>query len=461
MLSDPKAPASTPLAAPDTARILVGGHVGTDGGAHMVQRIGQPCCLIPDASARDWAAAAINRDVAVLVVDAAHGLTADLQRQAVLAHLFGVGHTILAIDTPDGDAATAQRVGDIADAAAAFASRAGLTALTCLPVAALPAHLDGLALPVTRPTPPPAQITDQLGAHLLWTSAEPMLPHRRYLLRIGGNTVPATITLLKDRVNPESGEQQAASRLTTGEIGFCNLSLDQTVTYETFADNREAGHFALIDPFSDTEAGTGLIAFGLRRATNLSWQHLDIDKQARAALKGQRSCVIWLTGLSGSGKSTVANLVERKLHVAGRHTYLLDGDNVRHGLNKDLGFTDADRVENIRRIAEVAKLFVDAGVIVLTAFISPFRAERRVARDLLEDGEFVEVFVDAPLTECERRDPKGLYKKARAGLVKHFTGLDSPYEPPERAELVLQTAELTAEQAADRIIAVLEERGFV
>jgi bifunctional enzyme CysN/CysC len=241
----------------------------------------------------------------------------------------------------------------------------------------------------------------------------------------------------------------------------CNLSLDHPVAFDAYRDNRDTGGFILIDRVSNHTVGAGLLDFALRRAHNIHLQALDLNKTLRAQIKGQKACVLWLTGLSGAGKSTVANLVEKKLHALGRHTYLLDGDNVRHGLNKDLGFTDVDRVENIRRIAEVAKLMVDAGLIVITAFISPFRAERRLARELMEAGEFIEIFVDTPLSVAETRDPKGLYRKARRGEIKNFTGIDSPYEVPENAEIQVETARLSADVAADLIIRELARRGVI
>ena len=307
----------------------------------------------------------------------------------------------------------------------------------------------------------PVNVTDQFAAHVLWMAAEPLLPGRHYLLRLGAVTVPAEITDLKYKINVNTLEHQAGKTLDMNELAFCNLALDHVVAFDPYAENRDMGGFILIDRFTNATVGAGMIAYGLRRATNIAWQELDVDKGARARQKGQTPCVLWFTGLSGSGKSTIANLVEKKLHALGRHTYILDGDNVRHGLNKDLGFTSADRVENIRRVGEVARLFVDAGLIVLTAFISPFQAERVLAREILGDGEFIEVFVDTPLAECERRDPKGLYKKARAGKIANFTGLDSPYEPPVSPNIILDTAQLSEEAAADRVIAYLRERGAV
>jgi bifunctional enzyme CysN/CysC len=302
----------------------------------------------------------------------------------------------------------------------------------------------------------PPQVSDQFEATLVWMDDEHMLPGRPYLLKIGARTVGASITEFKYRVNVNTLEHTAAKRLELNEIGICNLSLDQAIPFEAYADNRDLGGFILIDRMSNRTVGAGMLHFALRRAENIHWQALDVHKEARAAQKGQKGRVVWFTGLSGAGKSTIANLVEKRLHALGRHTYLLDGDNVRHGLNKNLGFTEEDRVENIRRVAEVARLMVDAGLIVLTAFISPFRAERRLARSLMEEGEFVEVFIDTPLAEAEKRDVKGLYKKARAGQLKNFTGVDSPYEEPENAEIRIDTTGLSAVEAAERIVDWLE-----
>ena len=307
----------------------------------------------------------------------------------------------------------------------------------------------------------PAEVADQFECTVVWMHDEPMLAGRPYLLKIGARTVSATITEIKYQVNVNTLEHVAAKRLELNAIGVCNLSLDRPIAFDPYRINRDTGGFILIDRLSNNTVGAGLLHFALRRAHNIHLQHVDVDKRARAALKNQRGCVLWFTGLSGAGKSSIANLVEKKLHALGHHTYLLDGDNVRHGLNKDLGFTDADRVENIRRVAEVAKLMVDAGLIVLTAFISPFRSERRMARGLVEEGEFVEAFVDTPLEVAEARDPKGLYKKARRGELKNFTGIDSPYEAPEDPELRLDTTRLDLEAAADAVLAWLGERGML
>jgi bifunctional enzyme CysN/CysC len=278
-------------------------------------------------------------------------------------------------------------------------------------------------------------------------------------LKIGAQTVQATITEPKYRVNVNTLEHTAAKRLDLNEIGVCNLSLGKPIPFTPYAENRDLGGFILIDRISNRTVGAGMLHFALRRSDNIHWQATDVDKAARAAQKGQKGRVVWFTGLSGAGKSTIANLVEKRLHAAGRHTYLLDGDNVRHGLNRDLGFTEEDRVENIRRVAEVAKLMVDAGLIVLTAFISPFRAERRLARELMGEGEFIEVFVSTPLAEAEKRDVKGLYAKARAGQLKNFTGVDSPYEEPEHAEIVVDTTGLSPVEAAEVIVAWLDGAG--
>ncbi len=303
----------------------------------------------------------------------------------------------------------------------------------------------------------PPQVTDQFAAHLIWMSPQSMLPGRPYLLRLGSKTVGARILEIKHKIDVNTQDQLAAKRLELNEVAYCNLSLDQPIAFERYADNRALGGFILIDRASNDTVAAGTIDFALRRASNVHWQHVDIDRTARAALKGQHPRCVWFTGLSGSGKSTIANLVERQLHAQGYHTYLLDGDNVRHGLNRDLGFSDEDRVENIRRVAEVAKLMVDAGLIVLVSFISPFRAERRMARDLFGDGDFVEVFVDTPLAECERRDVKGLYAKARAGQIPNFTGINAPYEAPEAPELRVDTTRMNVEQSAEAVLARLRE----
>jgi bifunctional enzyme CysN/CysC len=307
----------------------------------------------------------------------------------------------------------------------------------------------------------PPEVADQFEATLIWMAEEPLLPGRPYWLKIGTKLVSAQVTEPKYKVNVNTLEHLAAKQLELNEIGVVNLSLDRPIAFDAYAENRDTGGFILIDRLSNATAGAGLMHFALRRAHNIHWQALDVNRQSRAAAKGQKPAVLWFTGLSGAGKSTIANLVEKRLHGMGRHTYLLDGDNVRHGLNRDLGFTDCDRVENIRRVAEVSRLMADAGLIVLVSFISPFRAERRMARDLMGEGEFFEVFVDTPLAEAERRDVKGLYKKARAGELKNFTGIDSPYEPPEHAEITLDTTRMSPEDAAEAIVTMLEQRGLL
>jgi len=307
---------------------------------------------------------------------------------------------------------------------------------------------------------PPA-VADQFETTIIWMSDEPMLPGRPYWMKVGAKQVSATITEPKYKVNVNTLEHLAAKKLGLNEIGICNISLDHPIAFDPYAENRDTGGFILVDRLSNATVGAGLIHFALRRSQNIHWQALDIHKGSRAALKGQKPCVLWFTGLSGAGKSTIANLVEKQLHALGRHTYLLDGDNVRHGLNRDLGFTDADRVENIRRVAEVAKLMTDAGLIVMVSFISPFRAERRMARALFDFGEFFEVHVDTPLAVAEGRDVKGLYAKARRGELKNFTGIDSPYEPPEKPEIHIDTTRTAVEDSASVIVDELRKAGML
>jgi bifunctional enzyme CysN/CysC len=304
---------------------------------------------------------------------------------------------------------------------------------------------------LTAPEARPAH-ADQFEAHLVWMHEEPLLPGRGYLIKIGTTVAAAQVSHLKYRVNVNTLEHLAGKTLGLNEIGICNLALGKSVSFDPYQENPATGCFVLIDRLTNATVGAGMIDFPLRRATNIHWQALEIHKKVRASHKGQKPCVLWFTGLSGAGKSTIANLVEKKLHSLGKHTYLLDGDNVRHGLNRDLGFTDADRVENIRRVAESAKLFVDAGLIVLVSFISPFRSERSMAREIVEEGEFFEIFVNTPLEVCEQRDPKGLYKKARAGQLKNFTGIDSVYEPPENPEIVVDAGNVAAEDLAEEIV---------
>ncbi|QUX94519.1 adenylyl-sulfate kinase [Marinomonas sp. CT5] len=307
----------------------------------------------------------------------------------------------------------------------------------------------------------PAQTAQQFEVTIVWMHEEPLLPGRPYLMKVGAQTVMATVTDIKYQVNVNTLEHTAAKKLELNGIGVCTVSLNKPIAYDAYKDNQDTGGFILIDRMSNNTIAAGIIHFALRRSQNIHMQHMDVDKQARAQAKGQKPSILWMTGLSGAGKSTIANLVEKKLHTMGAHTYLLDGDNVRHGLNKDLGFTDGDRVENIRRVAEVAKLMVDAGLIVITAFISPFRSERAMARELVAEGEFLEVFINTPLNVAEDRDPKGLYKKARRGELKNFTGIDSAYEVPEQPEITLDTTKLSAEQAADQVVKYLIDNGMV
>ncbi|MEZ5817623.1 MAG: sulfate adenylyltransferase subunit CysN [Hyphomicrobiaceae bacterium] len=305
------------------------------------------------------------------------------------------------------------------------------------------------------------RVADQLAAHVVWMTEQPLLPGRPYLLKCGTQTVSATVSAIKHKMGIDTSESVAARRLETNDIASCNLSLSRPIVFEPFSDCQVLGSFILIDKLNFATAGAGLVDFELRRASNIHWQSLEVSKAARAAAKSQRPCCLWFTGLSASGKSTIANLIDKRMMSLGHHTYLLDGDNIRHGLNRDLGFTDEDRVENIRRVAEVARLMVDAGLIVMVSFISPFRAERRMARELFQDGEFVEVFVDTPLEVCEARDPKGLYRKARSGQLANFTGIDSAYEPPENAEVRLDGASGDPEALADTLMHELTDRGLV
>ncbi|MEZ5961361.1 MAG: sulfate adenylyltransferase subunit CysN [Hyphomonadaceae bacterium] len=298
----------------------------------------------------------------------------------------------------------------------------------------------------------PPQSADQFEATLVWMADEEMLPGRGYWLKLGTQTVTATVQAPKYQVNVNTMEHLAAKTLDLNAIGVANLSTDRPLVFEPYAENRTLGGFILIDKLTNATVAAGMLHFALRRSQNVHWQPVDVSREHHASLKNQRPTVLWFTGLSGAGKSTIANLVEKKLARMNRHTFLLDGDNVRHGLNKDLGFTDADRVENIRRVGEVAKLMTDAGLIVITAFISPFRSEREMVRQMMADGEFVEVYIDTPLVEAETRDVKGLYKKARSGQLRNFTGIDSPYEPPSEPEIRIDTTKMTAEEAADMIV---------
>jgi bifunctional enzyme CysN/CysC len=315
---------------------------------------------------------------------------------------------------------------------------------------------DVLVSPKARP-----EVSDQFAAHVIWMSDEPLVPGRSYLSRIGTKSTPVTVTTIKYKIDVNTRKHLAATKLELNDIAVCNLSTGFPVAFDPYDQNRRTGAFIIIDRFTNHTVGAGMITFGLRRGTNIHWQPLLIGKAQRAALNKQKPAIIWFTGLSGAGKSTVASLIEQRLHARGHHTMVLDGDNVRHGLNRDLGFTEADRVENIRRVGEVAKLMVESGLIVLCSFISPYRAERDMVRSLVESGEFIEVFVDTPIADCIQRDPKGLYAKAQAGQLKNFTGVDAPYEPPENPEIHLHTIGHTPEQLTDVVLQALTDRRIV
>ena len=302
---------------------------------------------------------------------------------------------------------------------------------------------------------------DQFASHLIWMDQEPMLPERNYIFRFNNSYINGKITDLVHSINANSYEEVASKKLNLNDIAYCKVAINKMHAISSYSNNQKLGSFVIIDPYNNKTIGVGMIDHALRRSSNISWHKMSINKKTRSKLNSQKPCVVWFTGLSGSGKSTIANILEQKLHTIGKRTYLLDGDNVRHGLNKDLGFTDADRVENIRRVAEVSKLMVDAGLITLVSFISPFKSERQMARDLLSSDEFFEIFINTPLEECEKRDPKGLYKKARAGELKNFTGIDSLYEEPENPDLILDTASSNAEELTDQIINFLQSKKII
>jgi bifunctional enzyme CysN/CysC len=307
----------------------------------------------------------------------------------------------------------------------------------------------------------PTEVSDQFQVRILWMNESPLLPGRRYLLKVGAKTVTATVNAPKYGIDVNTLSDVPAKTLELNQIGVTTISLDQAITFDPYDANRNLGGFILIDRMSNDTVGLGLIDFALRRASNIHWQAMDVDRNALAEQKGQRPAVLWFTGLSGSGKSTIANALQKRLFALGKHSFSLDGDNVRHGLNRDLGFTDADRVENIRRVANVAKLMSDAGLITLVSFISPFRAERQMARNMMADGEFIEIHVDTPLDVAEQRDVKGLYKKARSGEIQNFTGISSPYEAPETPELRIDTVDRSPDDAAEEILDYLRENGFL
>jgi len=514
---------------------------------------------------RNMATGASTADLAILLVDAAKGLTTQTRRHAAIVSLLGIRDVVLAVNKMDLVGFGEGRFREIASAFEALAAKLGIEAVTTIPISAregdnvttlsprtpyyrgpaLLDHLEGVA-PARRaeagPFRMPVQwvcrpnqsfrgfagpvlsgrvavgdtvvvaasgrasrvtkllvgaeekesvaagqsamltladeidasrgdvfapagdrpvLSDQFAADIVWLDQEHMLPGRQYLLKAMTRTVATTVTDLKYRFDVDSLEHNAAKVLELNEIGVVNLSTAEPIAFDPYAENRDTGGFILIDRFTHQTVAAGMIRFALRRASNIHWQALDIDRAARARLKHQKPAVLWFTGLSGSGKSTIANLVEKRLYASGRHTTILDGDNVRHGLNRDLGFTDADRVENIRRVAETAKLMTDAGLIVLVSFISPFRSERDMARELMGEGEFVEIFVDTPLDVCRERDPKGLYARAFAGEIKNFTGVDSPYEAPETPELHLKTESADPEALAQEVVGYLEAQGWL
>ena len=514
---------------------------------------------------RNMATGASHSELAVLLVDARHGVLTQTRRHSYIVSLLGIRNVVLAVnkmDLVDWDEATFER---IAGEYRTFAHQVGIEQVTCIPVSALKgdniskrsqsmpwfrgpslleqletaeladdAHARPFRLPVQWVNRPnldfrgyagtvqggrvqvgdevavlpsgktsrvsrivtmdgdreaaqsgqavtltledeidvsrgdviaPAQdrptVTDQVHAHLIWMDETEMLPGRSYLIHLGTAFVGGQINRIKHTVNVNTLEETAASHLDLNDVAVCDVAFDRPVPFDPYADNPATGSFIVIDRMTNATVGAGMIDYALRRATNVHWHDSKVDKAARAQVKAQRPCVLWFTGLSGAGKSAVSDLVEQRLAAMGKHTMMLDGDNVRHGLNRDLGFTDEDRVENIRRVAEVSKLMTDAGLITLVSFISPFRSERRMAREMVEAGEFLEVFVDAPLDVCEQRDPKGLYKKARAGEIPNFTGIGSSYEPPEAPELHLRSDQASPEDLAGQVIGLLEARGML
>ena len=422
-------------------------------------------------------------DVLVLLADMREGFTSAARCLAASARAAGVRHVVLALDTPEHTTmgSPSLRSGQpgvrrlyrkvrvhLRKRPAAVdilgrerrqsraATAAGTMARRSLPISSHSttgtSHLTGTD---------DAQITEQFAAHIACVSGQEVIPGREYQLKLAGQELPASVTVVKYRLDIDSLHRVPARTLARGDIGVCTVATHTPLAVDGLASSRYAGRFTLCDLFTGETVAAGTVDFALRRGMNIHWQPLTVTKDLRATLKQQRPCVVWLTGLSGAGKSTIANLVEGWLALRGCHTYLLDGDNVRHGLNKDLGFTAADRVENIRRVGEVARLFADAGVIVICSFISPFRAEREAVRALLDDSEFLEIHVTAPLEVCERRDPKGLYAKSRAGQLPNFTGIDSPYEAPEHPDLVLDTTSAPAAELAQRVVALLQSRGVV
>ena len=445
-------------------RGLDGGRFGTAGG-----RFAAADATGPDRDSRDLLAAAARADLALVLVDAGEGIGTRTRLDGYAVRLAGVGRAVLAVDGMDSVAYDEAAFSGIAAEFRAFAEDVGLEAMGAVPVSAAtgenvlasggnmpwyggPTLIETLERAAAGRGETGAEearaggAADQFAAHVFWVGGRPMLPERRYSIRFAGASAVAQVTDLVHRIDLDTLGRMAAKTLGPDEIGYCKLALDRPVA---------PGAFVLTDRSGGETLGAGIVRFALRRADNLVWRDTKIDKAARARAIGQEPCILWLTGLPAAGKSTVADRVEQKLQAAGRHTYLLDGDNVRHGLSRDLGFTDRDRVENVRRVAEVAKLMADAGLIVIVSFISPFRSEREMARALMEEGEFFEIFVDAPIEVCEARDPKGLYAKARRGELANFTGIDSPYEPPEKPDLRIDTTELSPDEAADAVVGLL------
>jgi len=414
--------------------------------------------------------------VSLIIVDTTSGFSPQARQAVAIARTSGVRHVVLAIaaHAPDDQAAVDAIVAAFADFTAKLefatalavpfsAAVHGTEGLAWDNSARLRSHLAALAAAASQSQPAigAAPLSEQFAAHIACISQQDLLPGREYRLRLRGHETTASVTAVKYRLDIDSLRRVPARTLTRGEIGVCTIATDEPLALSETSEDGDAARFTLSDLFSGDVIAAGSVDFALRRGMNVHWQPFTVTKELRAATKDQHPCIVWFTGLSGSGKSTIANLVEGWLALHGRHTYLLDGDNVRHGLNKDLGFTAADRVENIRRVGEVARLFVDAGTIVLCSFISPFRAEREAVRSLVEPGEFIEIHVTAPLAVCERRDPKGLYAKSRAGHLPNFTGIDSPYEVPDQPDLVLDTTTAPATELAQRVVELLQDRGVV
>jgi adenylyl-sulfate kinase len=411
-------------------------------------------------------------DVVLLLVEASAGIRTATRRFAAIASVAGIPQAILAVSGNDQVAFES-----VAREFEALAPKLAFRRVTPIPLG-LPEDASEAALqwysgpslrqallaseeaPVQTEDDEPV-VADGLDAVVVWTQETPLFRGRAYLLLLGGRTVTATVIDVSTRLDPETLDEVSVRELAQGDIGRVSLSLTHPLECHTYAENPEQGGFLLVDRLTREGVGAGFVTAIRARNADIVWHRLDVDKAARSLLKGQKPAVLWFTGLSGAGKSTIANLVEKRLHALGRHTMILDGDNVRHGLNRDLGFSEADRVENIRRIAEVSRLFVEAGLIVLVSFISPYRAERMLARDRVGESEFLEIFVDTPVSECRRRDPKGLYEKADSGLIRNFTGVDAPYEEPEEPEIRLRTLECSAEDLADEVVSVLRARGNI